>query len=66
MFAETPIWDEIVSLFAGTFNDQQLWGPPQKEQYVETKLHWLPELPVQGEDRNFRGPWTGMPKSESL
>ncbi|KAF2104856.1 hypothetical protein NA57DRAFT_51653 [Rhizodiscina lignyota] len=58
IFATTPLWDEIVSVFAGTLNDQQAWKP-MKEQYCDSKAPWLPDLGVT--DRTCRGPGSGAP-----
>lgn len=55
IFAMISIWDKIVSIFAGTLNDQQAWNP-MKEQYCDSKAPWLPDLGIT--DRQKRGPGT--------
>jgi hypothetical protein len=50
----TPLWEEVVSMFAGTLDDQGAWGPPQKEQYVGSANGWLPALGVHEGGRSER------------
>lgn len=56
----TPAVEEIVAIPSGTLDNGTDWWKPNKEQYIETKSHWLPDLPVSKKDgvieRHPRGP----------
>lgn len=56
----TPVVEEIVAVLSGTLDNGTEWWTPNKEQYIETKSHWLPELSVSKKDgvveRHPRGP----------
>lgn len=55
VFATTKVWDDVVSVFAGTLVDQQGWKPAQ-EIFTDTKAPWLPDFGI--EDQSGRGPPT--------
>lgn len=44
IYAVTPLWDEILSIFCGTYDDSERWRPPFKEQYLDCKKFWVPEF----------------------
>lgn len=46
VYITTPVLDSILSLFSGTLDQATTWWKPNKEQYIETKSHWLPDLAV--------------------
>lgn len=56
----TPAVNEIVAVLSGTLDNGTEWWKPNKEQYIETKSHWLPDLSVSKKDgvieRHDRGP----------
>lgn len=56
----TPMVEEIVAVLSGTLDNGTEWWEPNKEQYIETKSHWLPDLSVSKKDgvveRHSRGP----------
>ncbi|KAH7046694.1 Mss4-like protein [Macrophomina phaseolina] len=60
VYITTPLVEDIVSIFSGTLDEAGGWWRPNKEQYIETKSHWLPDLAVVKKDgvpeRHPRGP----------
>ncbi|KAJ4386794.1 hypothetical protein N0V93_009692 [Gnomoniopsis smithogilvyi] len=60
VFITTPMVDSIVAVLSGTLDKGGEWWAPNKEQYIETKSHWLPDFPVTAKEgvveRHERGP----------
>lgn len=69
VYLTTPMVDTIVSIPSGTLDEGTTWWRPNKEQYIETKSHWLPDFPVTAKEgvveRHERGPlkeqWSTQP-----
>ncbi|CAN8100764.1 unnamed protein product [Discula destructiva] len=60
VFITTPMVESIVAVLSGTLDRGTEWWVPNKEQYIGTKSHWLPDFSVAGKagvvERHQRGP----------
>lgn len=52
LFAYTPLWDEIVSVAAGTLDDFDTWTP-DTEQWCIDRVPFIKRLPAVPEERSF-------------
>lgn len=55
IYAINPRSEEIIIIFAGTFNDPDRFGTPFREQYVECRSHWIPSFDQLTHSRHNRG-----------
>ncbi|KAF4542900.1 Glutathione-dependent formaldehyde-activating family GFA [Lasiodiplodia theobromae] len=60
LYITSPLLEEIRAVCSGTLDDATVKWRPNKEQYIETKSHWLPDLEVVKKEgvveRHPRGP----------
>ncbi len=53
MFAYTPLWDEIVSIAAGTLDDFEKWMP-DTEQWCIHRVDFVEKIKAVVKERTFK------------
>ncbi|KAF1816069.1 hypothetical protein P152DRAFT_510908 [Eremomyces bilateralis CBS 781.70] len=65
LFSLTPLNEQIVSVSVGSMDGSSETWRPNKEQYIETKSHWLPDFKLAKKseipEKHRRGPVSPPP-----